>query len=758
MSDDALLEKVLSLVFPDLRYGEDPDIERYFDMRRDKRMNDALAIYYGRLKPRYPDDARRIELLRLYRTHDPRYRDLMRTMLLEIATKIVAVLRDNIDRIASRIERLDFKNTYAVLKAVESLVDSLPQDPDEAVAFVERYESFASTLRYRYESVRKARLLVEDYLSASRAAVNEPYDFMAKSREREEAKRKEQERTSFFDLSKIAFSEEDVASIEIPATLESKEDKTLAFCFKYWNRVSDHGFERLVFLYSRKYKTFHYDIYRAIKVARGKKFTDDETLNSVSTILSSRYSYSVQGDLYMQRAWRRLKAGMYDASKQATPDGEGEKPRKLRAIKKVRSRDSLVVAAPVPKPDASGTIGGIPIKMAVRPANKKPFEAKAAADKSRYEKFDSAAAGKAAREKALAEKAAREKAHADNRAAERAAREKALAGKAARERAQADKRAADAAARDKALAEKAASDAARERALAEQASRDKALADKQAADKQARERALAEKAAREKAHADRLAADKAARERASAEKAAREAAARERARAEKAAREKARSDRYEREKLAREQAKNARLERELNARKRAEDERIARRKADKAREEAEAKEREAAAREALRETREAPPAQARVEAEPQAPRTGDSAKRKRSAMSSERAAAANGARLLGAATPDGAQAYGSVSDRIKKLSGRTYDVYRELFLSKVGDSIRKHLVAGQSRSHGIFDDAADKAEQVVYAFLKTNYDNPFMDWSSSEEKAKIEEMGFSLSTLEAVIDHCYSRL
>jgi hypothetical protein len=92
------------------------------------------------------------------------------------------------------------------------------------------------------------------------------------------------------------------------------------------------------------------------------------------------------------------------------------------------------------------------------------------------------------------------------------------------------------------------------------------------------------------------------------------------------------------------------------------------------------------------------------------------------------------------------------------LSGRTYDVYRELFLGKVGDSIRANLQASESRSHGLFDNAADKAEQIVHAFLKANYDNPFMDWSASEERERVRSLGFELPSIEPVIDHCYARL
>ena len=40
----------------------------------------------------------------------------------------------------------------------------------------------------------------------------------------------------------------------------------LAWCHKYWLRVDDPAFERIVWLYSKKYGTKHYEVFKAIIV------------------------------------------------------------------------------------------------------------------------------------------------------------------------------------------------------------------------------------------------------------------------------------------------------------------------------------------------------------------------------------------------------------------------------------------------------------------------------------------------------------
>ncbi|HOX91430.1 MAG TPA: hypothetical protein PLC54_00805 [Spirochaetales bacterium] len=335
---DTRLE-ILERIFPDLRYGGDPDVERYFELRASGRMLDALSVYRSRLRPRYPDDQKRIILLSLYRQRSPSYSIFLKELLMERADDIIARIRRNIDAMAKPLERVAMKDTYAVLKAVEEVARLLPDDSDAAKAHVDAYEEYAKILDYRRGDMASVSYLLSEFYKQTLSDEDEAPDFVASSLAAEEEKRKREQRAeerNFFDLSRIEFDAADVARIEIPVGLERDEDKTLAYCHKYWLRVDDPAFERIVWLYSRKYGTRHYDVFKAIKTGRRRKYADDEILSRVATTIADRYSYTVQGDLYMQAAWRRIKAGMY-GSASARQKSLQARQAETQAVEKKRS-------------------------------------------------------------------------------------------------------------------------------------------------------------------------------------------------------------------------------------------------------------------------------------------------------------------------------------------------------------------------------------------------------------------------------------
>jgi hypothetical protein len=100
----------------------------------------------------------------------------------------------------------------------------------------------------------------------------------------------------------------------------------------------------------------------------------------------------------------------------------------------------------------------------------------------------------------------------------------------------------------------------------------------------------------------------------------------------------------------------------------------------------------------------------------------------------------------------------SVSDHLRKLSGRSYDVYQDRFLSKVRASIRSVLAEKRFGRRAIFASVPQEAEELVYSFLSDNYANPFMSWEDSEERKLLSGSGFDLDGVESIIEHCYRRL
>ena len=97
------------------------------------------------------------------------------------------------------------------------------------------------------------------------------------------------------------------------------------------------------------------------------------------------------------------------------------------------------------------------------------------------------------------------------------------------------------------------------------------------------------------------------------------------------------------------------------------------------------------------------------------------------------------------------KAKGSVSDRLKELSGRSYDVYEDRFLAKARVAVRKVLGTGR----GLFFSLPEEAEDLVYNYLRDHYSDPYMDWENSQEKRTLMGMGFDLPSVNPIIDECY---
>jgi hypothetical protein len=582
------IREIVKLVFPDLRYGGDPDVERYFEGRKAGRLGFALGIYNGILRVRYPDDSARVQLLRLYRENDPRYGAYQESLIHDFAVRLSVRIRSNIDLIISPLERADLSDALHALKAVESVLSRLPGETDGALALLIRYDQFARILGHREILVRRALDLVREYDAVSRTDAPSEYDFVARSAAIEEQRRAnsrrygaarstaaeglleenydfvsrsaslEQRRKSsrtrghnYFDPERIKFSEADKARVEISPSLARREDKVLALCAKYWSRVNDPSFERIVFLYSRKFGGRHFEVFRTIKFELARGATDDEILCAVAAILATSYSYSVSGDLYMQIMWRRLRARM-----------EG---------RIVAER----LAAPGP--------------VATTRADSAP------APESRVRKRRISISG-----------------NGPSTGVEppmRILRNSSTNGRIAVPQ------------RDKGLGFRAAS-------------------------------------------------------------------------------------------------------------------------------------------------RVTPPPERRIPtlASPQNGPPRKAAGGSASAALFRPAAKAKGGRLLerGPVGPEPIREIrakrGSISDSIRKLSGRSYDVYKEIFLAKVRDHIHRTLLASQTRGHGIFGTEANDAEDQVYGFITAHYDDPFMDWEHSAEHDAVEALGFSMPSLLPIIESCFKKL
>lgn len=303
-----LQKRILKTEFPDMNFESDTDIERYFELRSIGRQADALDLYNSRLRRKYPNDEQRTLLMRYYRSHDERYREILRDNMVTLAERAVARTTNIITLLTKDIDSVNMTDAYSVIKLAEGILSIISPDRYIAISYTEKYVRYAKIMDYRYPQMERTAELIRLYVTETLESVQELKKEHTERRKQRARMHELQKRTSpGFDLSKITFTPEDIARIILPKTITRTEDIVIAYCIRYWRMVYDTAFERTIFLYSRKYKTHHSDIFLAIKNGVTHGWKDEEILNSVLANVVTGYYYNISGDLYLQRTWARYK-------------------------------------------------------------------------------------------------------------------------------------------------------------------------------------------------------------------------------------------------------------------------------------------------------------------------------------------------------------------------------------------------------------------------------------------------------------------
>ena len=388
-------QRILKEEYPTMSYDSDSDIERYFEMRRSGRQADSLALYNNRLRKKYPNDRQRADLMRYYRSRDPRYSEILRESMIDLAERLVTRTTYVISLLTRDINAVDMTDAYSVIKLAEGLLSVISPDRYVAIAFTEKYVRYAKALSYRHAEMERTAELIRLYVTDTIESVQD----LKKEREERRKQRLRQVQHSKrnqhanFDLSRIVFSPEDIYRIQIPAEITRTEDIVIAYCLKYWNLVRDAAFEKTVFLYSRKYHTKHSDIFLAIQNGVTHGWKDEEILNAVLATVITGYYYSISGDVYLQRTWARYKGSLLNSGTVANAEMPVALPEQIALAP---SPGKQAVKARKIKPHAKASkpkTGAIRVKttksLAVSPASTKkpkpvtPFKAQKTAPKRR---------------------------------------------------------------------------------------------------------------------------------------------------------------------------------------------------------------------------------------------------------------------------------------------------------------------------------------------------------------------------------------
>ncbi len=329
-----LQKQILKQEYPQLSFSDDLDIERYFELRKTGFLNEALKLYNGTLKKKYPDEKMRIELMSCYRRKSPRFQELLTDNLIQLAQKTIIQIKRIIEFITKKISNLNPNDVYAIIHQCEQIVSAVSADRFAAISFTQKFSRYAVILHFKENEMKKSAELIRLYVTDTLSSVNEYRAEQAAAAAQERRIAKIYRPTPAFDFSKIIFTKEQKAAIVIPEYIKSVEDKVIAYMLKYWQLYSNSAFENAILLYSRKYKTDHYNIFQAVKIGRIRRWKDEEILQAVLLNVVNGYYYSISGDLYLQRQWNKAKTSLSAADTQAEP----QEQKTLPPVKKTRQK------------------------------------------------------------------------------------------------------------------------------------------------------------------------------------------------------------------------------------------------------------------------------------------------------------------------------------------------------------------------------------------------------------------------------------
>ena len=284
--------------------GFDTDIELYTSLISDRKYALAKTLYEKKLIPRYPDEAVRIRIIRYFRKNDYRFRDVYSSAVKDLHNRIIISVKQLIDYLSSLFEENN-SNPYDLLRRIDKALRIIPAEKAAAIAFIRKLSKYSVLLNHKAESYAKASDILIRYFDNT-LFVKRTVPQVKKEKKKEPVPEKKKKQITI-DLDAVSFSDQDIAMICINPNITKRTYKVLAYCRLYWRQIHNQDFEKKIFLYSRKYNTYHYKIFSFVKSGRIKKLGDDVILLELYSLLSKGYRYSVHEDLLMQKIWKKIK-------------------------------------------------------------------------------------------------------------------------------------------------------------------------------------------------------------------------------------------------------------------------------------------------------------------------------------------------------------------------------------------------------------------------------------------------------------------
>lgn len=95
----------------------------------------------------------------------------------------------------------------------------------------------------------------------------------------------------------------------------------------------------------------------------------------------------------------------------------------------------------------------------------------------------------------------------------------------------------------------------------------------------------------------------------------------------------------------------------------------------------------------------------------------------------------------------------SIANILKKITGKSYTVFKDLFFQSIRPSIRYTLLNATNKKGSLFDNKKNTTEDIIFNFLFTHYNDPYQNWENSAEKKQVSEHGYHIPQIEPIIVH-----
>lgn len=316
---------ILKEEFPTLDLSGDDDIDRYFFLRSVGKEALAISLYNNKLLVKYPHPKLRLALFSAYRKKDPAFSQLLTLNLKYLAKNILLRIKAIINFFVTKASSINEKDMLSVVNTCELLVSSISPDKYNALNFTEKYAKYALYFKFKETEMNKVKTLIHLYITGQ-------LSFIHSYKKKE---KKKETKGSVLDFSKVHFTKVQEKSILISSTITRLEDKVIAYIVKYLPFYQDLSFENLILLYSRKYKSKHYNIFKSIQSCINARKRDEELLHSVLVHVAEGYYYSVSGDLYLQSKWKSLNSNASNNKDEKIDEKKGKvKEKDRKEVKK----------------------------------------------------------------------------------------------------------------------------------------------------------------------------------------------------------------------------------------------------------------------------------------------------------------------------------------------------------------------------------------------------------------------------------------